>query len=846
MLVFFVLLAAAVTGPFIAARWTARGAKKIEADFFYQLALQKLSSEEPSSEGLAYLARTIRLDRGNAAARTLLYEQLVTQPWPVPIRTFGPDGHIASAAFSGDGARVAFRVGQTIEMWDVVKGQRIGKLNAGFEPASIEFGRDGWTLMLDSYSSGPANQPVLWNPGMGRPVTFEDVRRLGCAHPQVFDVSANGSELALGCDGRLTIASLRKERPMEILPALGPRRGSGFAPDSRFIVFVYSFFAVVILDRQRPEDATTRHDSQSLTAVDFSRDSKRVVITHRRDNSVEVRDLESWRTIGRAFNNQSPPRSAIFDRTGSVLMTTADDDGIRLWNVEEGRMLFDPLRHPPLRDAGFSPDGVRMFTASDRTARWWNARDGARLGLPVVQPIMLAAHLDPLGNIVSVSTAASVWQLAPPVLPPALAEIVGKEKIDFSDDRTTAVVQDRQNRMAAFDAASGKRRWTAPAGSNILAFDSHAARAMILDADGVLSLVDTRTWKCLWRRTGHASSQTKCSFSGDGSVVILAEDIRHTGKPSRMLLAAATGAALFPPIEGVDQVWINRDGSLMAHRFGTKVTVWDVSRRQLVLKIGVSEGAEVGFSPDARRLAVKSSSALDVWDIRAGTRRTAKLQKGESLVAAALFSPDGRYLAVLYKNGVALCNPQTLDCTEEMLPHPGVFGAEFSSDGRRLVTATHNDVRVWDVATKRPLTLPLPWDGKFTGVSPDGTTLFGTMNGELYRVPLPLIEDADTERLAGLGEAIAGYRVDRLGVTEPVDGIKALVDLERRCRDVRGPTCQVVRWLRTAEEKRTIAPDSSLSVAEYVKRRRIVDDSSEEWWRLKLLFPNDPAMGPQP
>src|SRR5204862_3913413 len=130
-LVFFVLLAAAIAGPFIASRRATIGAKRIEADSAFHLALQKLASEEPA-EGLAYLAHVVRNDPHNDAARVLLYEQFLTRSWPVPLRTFGPERRMDAAAFNGDGTLVALQLGKSVEAWNVARGQRIGTLDPRF------------------------------------------------------------------------------------------------------------------------------------------------------------------------------------------------------------------------------------------------------------------------------------------------------------------------------------------------------------------------------------------------------------------------------------------------------------------------------------------------------------------------------------------------------------------------------------------------------------------------------------------------------------------------------------------------------------------------------------------
>ncbi|MEA2465169.1 MAG: hypothetical protein QOJ98_2916 [Acidobacteriota bacterium] len=825
MLVFFVLLAAAVAGPFISARWTATGAKKVEADSAFRLAVQMLSSEEPV-EGLAYLAHVIRLDPRSSAARTLLYEQLTTRTWPVPIAAFGPDVGIADAAFTADGARVAFRVGQAIEMWDVRKGTSIGRIDAGYEPHEIEFASDGATVLLapGAHSQG-SRYPAFWNPRLGRPMSRDDLPRLpglaDCSNMQVFDVSPDGHEVAVGCPG-LLIVSLRGDGRLEtLLPKHRYVRHVRFTPDPRFLIVDDTG----ILHRQPLGAPPVVHDlAPGYTVAGTSRDGTHVAIASH-EGDVEIWDVAQWKAVGR-FSNPSANVRVVFSPAGGTVMTTAQDNAIRLWNSDDwSRLLINLISHPNVQVAAFSRDGARIFTASDRMARWWRVSDGAPLAVPITSPKMLTAHLDGRGNIVTVSRGARVWQSATSVLPPATGE--GVTAIGMSADRKTVLVQDEERMLAALDAATGKRRWTVPAQLDVVKFDRQLSR-LIARKGETLSVIETGTWRLLWSIP--EAEAASLQFSSDDAVLfIIAADAK---KSKFVVRSAATGEPLAPPADATNgpPIALSRDGSLLAFRAEGKVVIWNVRQRRRESAIEADANVRTDFSPDGRSLAtVSSRTGVRVWDIATGTARTMNHAEGET-PAQATFSPDGRRLAVRSENGVAICDTQTFDCTN-VLSHPRLLQLDFSPDGKRILTAAVDSVRAWDVATGLPLTLPLEQDpSEFVRWTDDGSVLFVFL-GELRRLALPSIDEADTERLAKLGEALAGARIDHLGVTTPVDGMKALAELEKDCRGLSNPTCDVVRWFRTQPEKRTISPASKLTIREYVTRM-VKDASATDWWRL--------------
>ena len=95
----------------------------------------------------------------------------------------------------------------------------------------------------------------------------------------------------------------------------------------------------------------------------------------------------------------SPRRSAL---TVGILLTAGKEPIARLWDVETGRPVGEPMRHlGQVNAAIFSPDGRSIATGSaDRNVRLWHARDGRHVGLPMPHgDIVTALAFAPEGRL---------------------------------------------------------------------------------------------------------------------------------------------------------------------------------------------------------------------------------------------------------------------------------------------------------------------------------------------------------------------------------------------------------------------------------------------------------------
>src|SRR5258706_4636953 len=102
---------------------------------------------------------------------------------------------------------------------------------------------------------------------------------------------------------------------------------------------------------------------------------------------MRVGNQSSWPALPVDWSGHSAPVwSVIYLPNGSRVVTGSPDKTIRIWDVESGAIVGEPLtgHDEGVTSVAYSPDGQYIISGSfDRTIRIWDAETGAPVGDPL-------------------------------------------------------------------------------------------------------------------------------------------------------------------------------------------------------------------------------------------------------------------------------------------------------------------------------------------------------------------------------------------------------------------------------------------------------------------------------
>jgi hypothetical protein len=529
---------------------------------------------------------------------------------------------------------------------------------AAFSPGGSEIVSGGWDKKV-----------LLWKPAEVKPLNFGALARNESPVPEARFIPLEGHLAAVRCvnfspDGRFVLSGAH-DNTVKAWDATSGKviktfrghdswvRGCSFSPDGEKIVSVsydrrVKLWSVSGYGEERVlRGFVLQGHTDAVLAAAFSPDEK-LIVTASRDNSARTWDMASGREI-RLFQEGHTflVSQARFSRNGRQLFTSAVDNTVRQWDIATGTQLrkFDHTGRSAV--LAVSPAGDQLVTGSDHhTALFWNLGSEG-------EARELTGHR---GEV----TAAA-----------------------YAPDGTQFVTGDSEGRCLVWDSSSLKLATS---------FARHTRRIT------ALAFIKDKT----------TFSPRIVSASGDNTVANW--DVQSGQEDPKLVLKH--------PDEVLDLALL-ANGRAVTTCKDHHVRVWDLSTAQVVGELGDGKEAahSIAASLDGQRVltVVPEARTIRIWD--AETLREMLLSSGTKqspssffapdrklgLVWSATFSPDGSTVATVGGREARLWDARSGRDLMSFTPHGTVASANFSPDGKRLVTGFwDNSARVWDLDSRLP------------------------------------------------------------------------------------------------------------------------------------------------
>ena len=681
-------------------------------------------------------------------------------------------------------------------VWDVFTGGVLGRQRMHDSAVeSIEVGQSGklavsgaqdGTVQVWDIETGELGGPPLMH---GLPVREATLDRAG---ERVLTVCLDGFVRVWERDSAQVVAG-----PFNHIGAL---LGAEFDPTERWVVSHGLGSRAVVWNIDSDEPVKNNIDHQAPIMAARYNPNGRSLVTVGRDGLARIWDALSGKALQTLATKKPQVQDVVFGPLGDKMLLVASGGICQLWDGAGQRMLMNPLRHPGLIvSAVFSPDGRSVVTGcDDGKIRTWHVGsypywDGVvRHGGPVN-----AAEFMPDGQ--AVATAGQDGLLKVTELVSGLPRF--RPTRFFRPLRFASVSQSGELILAA---------QSAPRLPNVALLFSGLDGRRVLEpfrqrmgftsgeigpGDGLFALGTQGGAASVWRVSNELDP---------------VQTHRHEGPVSFVHFDAGGNRFLSGGIED-SRVMVSdlRDGAddalALEHPEPVRAAVFH-SERDLILTACTDYSARL-------------------WTFAGETyEQFGRPMVHEDVVNWVSFSPDGESLLTASDDGTVVC----WDVAEQTpvgvpIVHTGpVTQAHFDPSGRRiLVVGGDQKCVVWDMESGVPLSEPLGHDREIyhARFSPDGKFVLTAGADDVARVwsmaepPLPV-----PIWFCRFLRSITGMEVDSRGARNWIDEqdlVEIRQEVHRLPRDDYYE--RLAHWLLESGMSRTIGPEVSETLAEYVE-----------------------------
>ncbi len=428
--------------------------------------------------------------------------------------------------------------------------------------------------------------------------------------------------------------------------------------------------------------------------------------------------------------------SITFFDNGKLLATSGRSTGLDIWDPRTGDCQSSSLPIGHMRIKSLSPDGSLVVSVSwEQVLTLWDVakRENrferqTRPGLIVETAFSLDSRLLALGyqdgrvRVVDTQTGIDHWTLKD--------DSNEVTNVAFSPDAAMLAISAMDEKIRLWDVRSGSHHSTL--GDRVVRFDpfGNARHVMVFSPDGrsiatsvgdsTIQLWSTQTGMHRFDLDGYRAVVSQAGFSRNSELLAT----RSNYDNNVLIWDVQTGTCLFEFFGAYTDFSFSPDGKSLALVSSRKVEVLDIQMPTYSVSLDM-DASSVCFSPDGKFLASGSDDGtVRVWemdsmpvdDCSVGSPSGPASETNNGAAWNVEFSPDGQFVASESSDTVQIWQSETGDCCfkyEGRKP-------SFSSDGRMVISASGDGLRLFDVVAETSKFSPIQDYAHFPRLSPDG------------------------------------------------------------------------------------------------------------------------------
>ncbi len=475
-----------------------------------------------------------------------------------------------------------------------------------------------------------------------------------------------------------------------------------FSPNDRYVVVGYHGGAIDVLDvKLRGQQVTgfTNH-TKVVLSLQFLTDGKEV-ISASRDGSVRVWELNTGCEVGETksapYHGTKGIRVQAINPNNLNEVATGDYDGaLFLWDRVTGKKLAPDFRQgvDEISHLSFSNDGSYLFVVEgEKRIRVLDRASGTELADIPSANEFISVTLGPDNERILTASRSGRSQIWAPVHTKSdVTDTLGRAHDDlviqaaFSPDGSRIVTASYDKTVKVWETASQKLLLVFPGHTNELLkadFSPDGRRIVSVDSRGEFRVLDSRTGEEIFHQAFSSDRFFKSAESRNGLRGIFLDHV------------AGLSSNPFSPSANEPKVVVNSDQGLLVRR-GVD------GRDSFLLKEGQNVAWPV-INPSGDLVAAMTATldVINVWDLNTGELNYT-LKGHKSVAFWAEFSRDGKRIVTGSANKTAI----VWDASDgaKLFPLIGhknfVSVAHFSPDGERIATSGFDiEALIWNART---------------------------------------------------------------------------------------------------------------------------------------------------